>query len=137
MVGDDLGHGHVNVMEMGNRTEPSGTDVVAFVQLVGDRRASTVVMMGDYENHTIPYMYYHQSQRKQLQFDWLLIFPDATKNEFLQYGSFDMAFHSAEKCQNVTFDTVCQFFVLLILLICFFLLFHILVFKYFGLLSKW
>ena len=103
--GTDLGQGSANASKVGNNTL-NGKEAAAFVQLVGDGHTRTVVMTGHYENHEIPYMFYQQLQRKRLEFDWLLISSDAVKNEFLQFGSFNMEFHSAEKCHYVTFDQV-------------------------------
>ena len=69
-------------------------------------------MTGRYNNHAIPYMYYQQIETKQLKSDWLLISSYAKKNEYMQFGSFDLDFHSVEKCHHVTFDQVrcCQFY---------------------------
>ena len=107
VAGIDMGHADANAVMVGNTTV-NGSEAVAFVQLIGgdDRHARTVVMMNRYENHTIPYMFYQQGKKSRLEFDWLLISPDATRNEFLQFGSFDMQFHSVEKCHHVSFNQV-------------------------------
>ena len=104
VMGDDLGHLYANTTIIDNELNES--NAVSFVQLLGDGHSRTVVMMSRYDNRSLPYMYYHQSGRKELEFDWLLISGAAPKNQFLQFGSFDMEFHSAEKCRYVPFDQV-------------------------------
>ena len=110
-MGDHLelfGHGHVNATVVPN--DVNGSDAISFVQMLGDGHSHTVVMMGRYDNHSLPYMYYHQGERKHLDFNWLLVSSVAPKSDQFQYGSFDMEFHSAEKCHKVTFDQVLCFF---------------------------
>ena len=103
--GTDLGQWSANASKVGDNAL-NGTEAVAFVQLVGDGHTRSVVMTGHYENHTIPYLFYQQLKNKRLEFDWLLISSDAMRNEFLQFGSFNMEFNSAEKCHYVTFAQV-------------------------------
>ena len=107
IAGVDMGHANANAIMVGNATV-NGSEAVAFVQLIGgdNKGARTVVMTNNYDNHSIPYMFYQQGKGSKLEFDWLLISPDATRNEFLQFGSFDMQFHSVEKCHHVSFDQV-------------------------------
>ena len=63
-------------------------------------------MMQRYQDHAIPFMYFHKGADRQKHFDWLVVAMDTPKNQYLQYGSVDMEFHSIEKCQYVPFDQV-------------------------------